>query len=416
MDLDTPHHIAQVNANTMSDQNFAHQVFDNLTSYLGPYNPFAHDADLPTDEIWILDNTASLVTDVSSGSETWTASILAAYFTRRSGKDLTKAVAQISKTIGLAQDDAAVKIIEKRLRPFFDQILPSRTCEIMFGGEGNSDGAVQVRNASGQRGSSDWVQTLGPSDRSGISTNEIHFIENHKDGERVSSKVLPPVFCVSAHTTFALPTGWAVISDIDDTIKKTLTNSAVGILKTTFAEEAEPIAGMPEFYRHMRQTLNDPPFWYLSASPYNLYPFLHAFRDKYYPSGTTLLRDASWMDIAGFLTSMTKGTQEYKVDAMKKIHKTFSKRSFVCLGDSTQSDPEAYAEMYRNNAGWIKAIFIRKVLNVVEVTDVLEKNAEAKRNAPERFEKAFEGVPKHIWTVFEDSTELYGALDAAVKR
>lgn len=33
-------------------------------------------------------------------------------------------------------------------------------------------------------------------------------------------------------------------------------------------------------------------------------------------------------------------------------------------------------------------------------------------NAPERFEKAFEGVPKEITKVFENADELYAELDA----
>ena len=32
---------------------------------------------------------------------------------------------------------------------------------------------------------------------------------------------------------------------------------------------------------------------------------------------------------------------------------------------------------------------------------------EATKNNPERFEKAFRGVPRDVWRVFEDPTELY---------
>lgn len=87
------------------------------------------------------------------------------------------------------------------------------------------------------------------------------------------------------------------------------------------------------------------PWFYLSASPYNLYAFLHEFIPKFYPHGTLILRDASWRNLAGLLTSLTQATQEYKVDRMEKIHSWLPRRKMICIGDSTQSDPEAYGEM-----------------------------------------------------------------------
>ena len=46
---------------------------------------------------------------------------------------------------------------------------------------------------------------------------------------------------------------------------------------------------------------------------------------------------------------------------MKKIHSWFPHRRMVCIGDSTQKDPESYGEIARSFPGWIKAIYIRKV-------------------------------------------------------
>src|SRR5208282_5385964 len=97
-------------------------------------------------------------------------------------------------------------------------------------------------------------------------------------------------------TFFARPDGWAVISgkipgdrlegcpaslltcdrpDIDDTIKITQTSDPIGILRTTFLEEPTPVQGMPQLYSYIQsQIVTTSPFFYLSASPYNLYPFL----------------------------------------------------------------------------------------------------------------------------------------------
>lgn len=104
---------------------------------------------------------------------------------------------------------------------------------------------------------------------------------------------------------------------------------------------------MPELYAYL-QTLISPasPWFYLSASPYNLYPFLSQFREQYFPQGTLILRDASWMNLAGLLSNLTLGTEEYKVDRMHKVNSWLPKRKMVLIGDSTQADPEAYGEMY----------------------------------------------------------------------
>lgn len=103
---------------------------------------------------------------------------------------------------------------------------------------------------------------------------------------------------------------------------------------------------MPELYANVKSFLpEDTPWFYLSASPYNLYPFLKEFRDRHFPPGTLILRDSSWKTISGLLSALTMGTEEYKTDRITKINSWLPKRKFIVIGDSTQSDPEAYGEM-----------------------------------------------------------------------
>ncbi len=125
-----------------------------------------------------------------------------------------------------------------------------------------------------------------------------------------------------------------------------MTSDPIGILRSTFVSEPTPVAGMPELYAAIRTAISpSAPFFYLSASPYNLYMFLNNFRSKYYPQGTIILRDANWLNLRGLLSNLTLGTQAYKVDRMEKINSWLPKRKMICIGDSTQSDPEAYGEM-----------------------------------------------------------------------
>jgi len=361
---------------------FSFSLKDNLSSYLGRNNPFYQNANPETDYVWLLDTTA-----YQNRIGRWKAEFVAAYFVKNSGKDLSEVVAWISEKLGLGDDEEAKATIAKRVQPLLDQILPAHAVEIDLQG-------VTAR--------------LGPSGRDGISADELAIPgTDYKDGQVAVAKAIN-ADAAPMNITFAKTKGWAVVSDVDDTIKKTLTSSPIGILQTTFAEEPEVIKGMPELYKHIVQKLDDPPFWYLSASPYNLYPFLHEFRDKNYPRGTMILRDASWMNLAGFLANLTQGTEAYKVDRLEKINTWFPKRKFILIGDSTQSDPEAYGEAYRKHGKWVGAIFIRKVMGV-------EGMDEEQKNKPERFEKAFKGVPKDLWYVFEDPQELYTKVDALVQ-
>ncbi|TID21738.1 actin filament organization protein-like protein App1-like protein [Venturia nashicola] len=352
----------------------ASTIVDNFTSYLGKRNPCAHAANPREHIVWLFDNTAAQGPDGK-----WMTSVTSAFFVKGSGKDESKIVAKLADAIGLADEAEERKTVRERMQPLMDTVLPSHTVELSLGNK--------------------KTFKLGPGSRDGISNDIMHIKGTYEDGQTMTSRTVG-IQGTLMTTTFATAKGWAVISDIDDTIKKTLTASPIGILRTTFVDEPEPIASMPELYKNIKQALNNPPFWYLSASPYNLYPFLRGFRETYYPAGTMILREASWMNLAGFLTSLTQGTEAYKVDRMDMIHKSFPSRKFVCIGDSTQSDPEAYGNVYRRYPGWVGAIFIRLVKDVEPVN-------QAEKNKPERFEKAFKDVPRDVWTVFSDPKELW---------
>lgn len=313
----------------------------------------------------------------------WQVEIVACYFIKNSGKDTSRAVAAIAQKLNVGDDDVATKKrIAARLRPFTETVLPNHFLRISIDGKEE--------------------QTLGPSSYSGISAglHELHFQPPVPGVLQTTPVNLPPPFSIPGSTVIADETGFGIISDIDDTIKITMTPSPLGILRTTFVVETpEPVAGMPDLYAQMSKSLNLPPFLYLSASPYNLYPFLKRFREAHYPLGTIILRDASWQNLGGLISSLTQDVQKYKVSRIAKIQSWFPHRRFICLGDSTQKDPETYGEVARKYPGWVAAIFIRKVTGIAEMD-------EKGKNAPERFEKAFEGLERKLWFVFSEAAEL----------
>lgn len=237
-----------------------------------------------------------------------------------------------------------------------------------------------------------------------------NLMSNRPSGTKLQTTAahLPPPFGLESTTHLVEPTGWAVISDIDDTIKVTQTTSPLGILENTFCvEEPLPVEGMPDLYAHLKAKLQDPAFVYLSASPYNLYPFLRSFRTAHFPAGPLILRDASWQNLGGLIASLSQGTKEYKCDRIEKVHSWLPKKKFILIGDSTQTDPEAYGECARKFPGWVGAIFVRKVTGIAGMD-------EETKNSDERFEKAFNDVERNVWHVFTDPKEVAERVDALI--
>ncbi|KAJ9411144.1 hypothetical protein DTO045G8_776 [Paecilomyces variotii] len=366
-------------------------IIDFVSSVLGQRNPLAQPANPRDNTVWLLDNTAYRpVRRGRKGTQTWQAEIVACIFAAGDREDIGEFVASLADAIGLdgelGKDETVRRRIQERLQPFLTKISPSRSL------------TLEIPLPNGQR----RQHQLGPTNDNGIANQTLPIDgRNVKNGTVVKPYLKGWDDIVSMETRFASPEGWLVISDIDDTIKYTQTPEPTGILRTTFAEEPKPIPGMPQFYSHVQKYLV-PTWFYLSASPYNLYPFLRQFLRSNYSPGTLILRDFSWMDLGALLKTFTQGTQTYKVDRMKKIHQWLPGRKVLCVGDSTQSDPEAYAEIYKKYPGWVQAIFIRKVTDVAHME---------KKNTDERFQNAFKGIPQHVWKVFEKPEELHRLVE-----
>ncbi|KXX76026.1 Phosphatidate phosphatase APP1 [Madurella mycetomatis] len=361
-----------------------HLKITSLLSYLGSSNPLPAQI-VGDDVIWLMDNVA-----FRDPRGAWQAEFVTAAFDQQPSDKVVDIVGDIASKLGLSRGHVEEKTIERRIAPFVMEILPGRQIKVNFGG------STQLK--------------LGPGDRHGISSDVRRILKPPPDMAVRSTADVPMGVAgiLDMKTVYAEPEGWAVISDVDDTIKITQTSDPVGILRSTFVSEPTPVPGMPDLYAYLQSMVTtSAPFFYLSASPYNLYPFLRGFRDTYFPHGQLILRDASWMTISGLLSSLTLGTQKYKVDRMKKIHRWLPRRKTICIGDSTQSDPEAYGEICRMFPGWIKLILIRKV------TDIAAVGIEDK-NEPARFEKAFAGIPRETWHVFEDPAECWELIHRTV--
>ncbi|CAJ2506629.1 Uu.00g078150.m01.CDS01 [Anthostomella pinea] len=154
------------------------------------------------------------------------------------------------------------------------------------------------------------------------------------------------------------PKGVSLISDIDDTIKRS--NIALGtkeIFRNTFVRDLGELTvdGVKRWYNSLHDMGVD--IHYCSNSPWQLYPVLATyFKLAGLPPGSLHLKRYS-----GMLQGIFEPVAERKKGTLEKIMNDFPERKFLLVGDSGEADLEVYTELAVANPGRIVAIFIRDV-------------------------------------------------------
>ncbi|KAI0840342.1 actin patch protein 1 [Hypoxylon sp. FL0890] len=154
------------------------------------------------------------------------------------------------------------------------------------------------------------------------------------------------------------PRGVSLISDIDDTIKRS--NIALGakeIFRNTFIRDLRDLTveGVREWYTTLHNL--GVSIHYCSNSPWQLYPVLATFfKLSGLPPGSLHLKQYS-----GMLQGIFEPVAERKKGTLEKIMRDFPERKFLLVGDSGEADLEVYTELAVAYPGRILAIFIRDV-------------------------------------------------------
>jgi len=143
---------------------------------------------------------------------------------------------------------------------------------------------------------------------------------------------------------------FGLISDIDDTIVSSNVTRKVRMVLTvalTNARTRKPFPGVAAFYRALHAGVN--PVFYVSKSPWNLYPpLLEYLQVQELPVGPVLLRDFGW-----------RREREHKRKAIEDILGAYPALPFVLIGDSGEQDAQIYGDVARRFPGRIRAIYIR---------------------------------------------------------
>jgi Uncharacterized conserved protein (DUF2183) len=184
--------------------------------------------------------------------------------------------------------------------------------------------------------------------------------------------------------------GVSVISDIDDTIKRTQVRERREMLLNTFARRFEAAPRMAAYYRALAQ-VPDTRFHYLSASPVQLYPALADFvRDNDFPAGSMHLRESTtWRT----LIPGAEDSRAHKLGVIDRLLTEFPQRRFVLVGDSGEADPEIYAQVWRANPERIDSIVIRDVTDEGRLSD--------------RYRATFEGIDPVLWHILMPDTTAW---------
>jgi phosphatidate phosphatase APP1 len=179
---------------------------------------------------------------------------------------------------------------------------------------------------------------VGKTDSSGMVDQEISLCSGSAGTVQVagSSNITATLFPAAA-------TGFGVISDIDDTIKLTDVLDTASALQHTFLEDAVAIEGMPELYTQLKDADS---FIYLSGSPFQLQPMLKEFISTAgFPQGPLLLKNLTLTSLDSLKSfAAADGIEVYKKAQVERIHEWYPGKTWLGVGDSTQSDPEVYGD------------------------------------------------------------------------
>jgi len=121
------------------------------------------------------------------------------------------------------------------------------------------------------------------------------------------------------------------------------------------------------------------PFFYVSSSPWNLFSYLVAFqKSRGLPLGPLMLRD--WG-----LNSETFGSGSHgahKIAAIAQIVETYDSLQFALIGDDSQGDLLAFAEVVATHPGRVRAVFIRRAGDPLSPEEIAARSLIEAANVP----------------------------------
>ena len=202
------------------------------------------------------------------------------------------------------------------------------------------------------------------------------------------------------------PSGYSIITDIDDTVKDTRCIAPSQFFRMVYQRKYNPVPGMPALFQHLRRTLapphapNDVAFHYVSGTPYQLFPILDEFIQRSgLPLGPIQLGKFRFRDPQTIVNVMR--FEKIKIWETERVVHAYPNRSLLLFGDTGQRDAFAYAQLMRKDPQGhrYQCAFIKLLQGV-------NPEKERRLNSVAKMEKAFNGVARRRWYLFRDPEEL----------
>ena len=307
------------------------------------------------------------------------------------------------------EQDSFKSILARRINPFLVDNHRRRkiTIQLLGNDMNNKPMIMELPKRSLKNGHFQGTLRLSKDKVSSLTSpnsNEIHYqaVTGIKGDDRIFAGV----------SQVLQPTGLSVISDIDDTVKVSHVLEKKRLVQHTFLQEFQPVPGMASLYQRWHQE-KQASFHYVSSSPWQLYPELASFlADSNFPNAASFsLKSIRLKDRS--LLSLFADPMVSKISKISSIIETFPNRTFVLVGDTGERDPEVYGEICRRYPHQVERVFLRDVVSELDehvLQEVIEKQRKKKKsvilNAPDRYIKAFDGVPSNKWSLFTDADTI----------
>ena len=175
-----------------------------------------------------------------------------------------------------------------------------------------------------------------------------------------SEPTVSRVFVVGADAGFGL------VSDIDDTVIRTLLPRPLLAAYNTFVVQEEarhPVDGMAGLYEDLLRAHPGAPTVYVSTGAWNTAGTLTRFLARHgYPAGPLLLTDWGPTNTGWF-----RSGPAHKRACLESLAADFPRIRWVLVGDDGQHDPVIYADFARDHPERVRAIAIRELTATQQV-------------------------------------------------
>jgi hypothetical protein len=148
------------------------------------------------------------------------------------------------------------------------------------------------------------------------------------------------------------PTGFTVISDIDDILRITKIYQPKEGLLNSFARAFVPWMNMPDIYANWSTSFPNMHFHYLTTTPEQVTRNYMDFIFKTYPGGSFDTRPLNFSDVAATLS--------IRAFLLERIFDTFPDRKFILVADTSNSDVmRDYPDLAQRRGNQVQCIFLR---------------------------------------------------------